>query len=224
MKKYLVIITDFLLISILFMSGCTEENLAPTCSASADETNGYSPLTVTFSGHGEDKDGEIVSYNWNFGDGTISDTQNTSHQYSSEGNYAVTLTITDTDGGNDSITKTILVTSSAISGNDQDVIPISEDNGEEQGSDFEYEIINGNKAKSSLQPLSIYQLMNIAQFIIIAILAFILFSMIKKQKISRKGDYNQKIKSKKEPIPNIPHKDTKNIDHKIDELLKKFDR
>jgi PKD repeat protein len=109
MKKYLVIGIGGLLLSIFFMSGCTEENSAPICSASADKTGGYSPLTVTFSGHGEDKDGEITSYHWNFGDGESSTKQDPIHTFYEEGTYFVTYTITDDDGDMDSMTISIEV-------------------------------------------------------------------------------------------------------------------
>ena len=51
----------------------------------------------TFEGS-YDLDGEIISYNWDFGDGTTSTGAKPSHSYSQEGTYAVTLTVTDDDG------------------------------------------------------------------------------------------------------------------------------
>lgn len=55
-----------------------------------------------------DPDGEIVDYNWNFGDGsTISgeDAVVVNHNYSNDGDYTATLTVTDDDGDKDSISK-----------------------------------------------------------------------------------------------------------------------
>ncbi|MDH7477388.1 MAG: PKD domain-containing protein [Candidatus Bathyarchaeota archaeon] len=54
----------------------------------------------------------IVSYEWDFGDGniTIVDVPKINHTYSIEGNYTVTLTITDSEGLQDSKTQTVRVT------------------------------------------------------------------------------------------------------------------
>ncbi len=74
----------------------------------------YSPYapevndTITFDASDcIDFDGDIVSYNWDFGDGTTSSDQNPIHAYEKEGSFPVTLTITDNDGLADSFTTTI---------------------------------------------------------------------------------------------------------------------
>lgn len=76
----------------------------PVAVAGADVTAGFAPLTVNFSSQGSyDPDGTIVSYAWNFGDGTPSSNQaNPSHVYSNAGNYTATLTVTDNDGATNS--------------------------------------------------------------------------------------------------------------------------
>ena len=61
-----------------------------------DKTSGESPLTVQFTGT---SDRNVSSWSWDFGDGTNSTMQNPSHEYSSDGSYAVSLTITDQDSG-----------------------------------------------------------------------------------------------------------------------------
>jgi len=53
-----------------------------------------------------DPDGTIVSYFWDFGDGTNATGVTTSHSYSAIGNYTVTLTVTDDDGATDSANAT----------------------------------------------------------------------------------------------------------------------
>ena len=53
---------------------------------------------VQFSGAGSfDKDGEIVSYNWDLGDGSTADTVEVLHRYTNVGVYRVTLTVTDNE-------------------------------------------------------------------------------------------------------------------------------
>lgn len=41
----------------------------------------------------DQSDGEITSWNWNFGDGTTSSLQNPIHQYKEAGKYIVVLNI-----------------------------------------------------------------------------------------------------------------------------------
>ena len=53
---------------------------------------------VHFNDSSYDLDGEIVSWYWNFGDGTTSYEQNPSHMYTSNGTYVVNLTVIDNDG------------------------------------------------------------------------------------------------------------------------------
>jgi PKD repeat protein len=57
-----------------------------------------------------DLDGAIVSYFWDFSDGTNATGMKVSHAYSNDGIYTVTLTVTDNDGATDSVqaTKTVL--------------------------------------------------------------------------------------------------------------------
>jgi PKD repeat protein len=58
-----------------------------------------SPYTVAFSGMASsDSDGEIASYLWNFGDGTTGSGPALSHTYSVQGQYTVSLTVTDNSG------------------------------------------------------------------------------------------------------------------------------
>ena len=45
-----------------------------------------------------DLDGSIVSYSWDFGDGNTATGVIVDHAYSEDGNYTVTLTVTDDDG------------------------------------------------------------------------------------------------------------------------------
>ena len=85
------------------------DNRAPVASFSATPTEGDAPLTVTFDGSAsDDPDGTIVSYDWDFGDGS-GNGQVTSHEYASAGTYYVTLTITDDDGVSDTSETTAIV-------------------------------------------------------------------------------------------------------------------
>lgn len=52
----------------------------------------------------------ITSWQWSFGDGTFSTTQNVSHTYTTDGNYTIKLVITDGNGCRDSITTDVVAT------------------------------------------------------------------------------------------------------------------
>lgn len=54
--------------------------------------------SISFDGVASDPDGRIVSWSWDFGDGTVLTGQNPVHAYSEAGTYTVTLTVTDDDG------------------------------------------------------------------------------------------------------------------------------
>ena len=49
-----------------------------------------------------DPDGEIVTYEWNFGDGSHANGTSATHVYAAEGTYRVTLTTTDNEGARQS--------------------------------------------------------------------------------------------------------------------------
>ncbi|MEM2983385.1 MAG: PKD domain-containing protein, partial [Candidatus Bathyarchaeia archaeon] len=82
-------------------------NQRPVAIIKASPTTGEAPLTVNFDGSSSyDPDGNIVSYNWSFGDGATGSGARLNHTYSSAGTYTATLTVTDNEGatGTDSIT------------------------------------------------------------------------------------------------------------------------
>ena len=64
---------------------------------------------VVFTDESTDKDGTIVNYTWNFGDGNVSYEKNPTHKYAKADTYTVTLTITDNDGATDSSSLDITV-------------------------------------------------------------------------------------------------------------------
>lgn len=51
----------------------------------------------------------VISWFWDFGDGTNSTEQNPSHQYADKGTYDVQLTVTDNDYATDSETRTVTI-------------------------------------------------------------------------------------------------------------------
>jgi len=70
----------------------------------------YTLETTTFNASASyDPDGTIVSYAWDFGDGTNGTGEITTHTYADNGTYTVTLTVTDNDGLTDTESKPITV-------------------------------------------------------------------------------------------------------------------
>jgi len=75
----------------------------------------YSPSSPTtydaiqFTDTSTDPDGNVVSWNWLFGDDSYSELQNPQHQYSENMTYTVTLTVTDDQGATDEISYQITV-------------------------------------------------------------------------------------------------------------------
>ena len=74
-------------------------NLNPTALISSNSTSGTAPASIFFDGTGSsDPDGSIMSYSWDFGDGSTSQETSLNHIYSSPGNYEVKLLVTDDAG------------------------------------------------------------------------------------------------------------------------------
>ena len=68
-------------------------------------------LTVNFTDQSSDQGGQVVGWQWDFGDGSSDTTQNPTHGYTTAGTYYVTLTVTDNDGGTGTMTHQVTVSS-----------------------------------------------------------------------------------------------------------------
>jgi probable HAF family extracellular repeat protein len=66
--------------------------------------------TCTFHGETSSDDVGIVSYRWDFGDGSTGTGASASHRYAARGSYAVTLTVTDGGGLTNALTSTVTLT------------------------------------------------------------------------------------------------------------------
>jgi endoglucanase Acf2/PKD repeat protein len=84
---------------------------APVVVLGADQYTGRAPLTVQFSGgNSTDPNNLPLGYAWNFADGSTSDQPNPEHVFTTPGNYAVSLTVTNSSelSATESVTITVL--------------------------------------------------------------------------------------------------------------------
>ena len=79
---------------------------SPVAVAKSDKDSGPAPLEVSFSSEGsDDPDGDDLTYEWDFGDGTpVSNEPNPTHSFTAAGQYTVRLLVTDTTGKSGSST------------------------------------------------------------------------------------------------------------------------
>ncbi|HHF55802.1 MAG TPA: PKD domain-containing protein, partial [Thermoplasmatales archaeon] len=90
-----------------------EKNKKPVADFSYSPSQPTDLDTITFADASTDEDGEIVTWLWDFGDGTTSNEQNPSHKYADNGTYVVKLTVTDDKGATSSTQKIIEVSNVA---------------------------------------------------------------------------------------------------------------
>jgi PKD repeat protein len=86
--------------------------IPPQALAAASPLSGTAPLLVSFNDYSTDADGNIASWRWDFGDGgsySSTATGDTTHTYTSAGNYTAILTVTDNTGLSSSTSFTITV-------------------------------------------------------------------------------------------------------------------
>lgn len=83
----------------IYKTGSASANEFPVANAGESPLYAYSGVPLTFDGsESYDTDGEIISYEWNFGDGFTGIGLTPSHTYEEQGTFPVELTVTDNDG------------------------------------------------------------------------------------------------------------------------------
>jgi PKD repeat protein len=96
MKKYL-------LVFILLLLSVSVATALPSADFSASPLTGNYTFNVFFT---DLSTGSPVSWDWNFGDGTVNVTdQNPTHTYTFSGNFSPSLTVTDGGGNKSTLTK-----------------------------------------------------------------------------------------------------------------------
>ncbi len=85
-------------------------NQLPSADFSISPAGPKTGETVYFNGSASsDPDGSITGWEWNFGDGRSGRGEKTSHVYTRSGTFSVTLKVTDDNGGNASVEKTVTI-------------------------------------------------------------------------------------------------------------------
>ncbi len=106
MKPRLVL-AFVVIIAAATLGGCLFSQ-APQAAFTYTPSEGYPPLTVRFdAGTSSSPNGSIVSYTWDFGDGTTGVGSTTEHTFTQPGTYPVRLTVTDSTGKTGTVTHTV---------------------------------------------------------------------------------------------------------------------
>ena len=96
------------------LAGCTLFNDPPVPALERSPSGGDAPLSVFFDASASiDPDGIIVSYAWDFGDGTTDTGSAATHTYTVPGLYEATVTVTDDQGVRSVLSRMIDVRSSS---------------------------------------------------------------------------------------------------------------
>ena len=107
---------DYASIGQYFISGFIEGVVPVNENPLANFVSDISERTVSFTDSSTDNDGNIASWAWNFGDGNTSTLQNPTHTFTSDGDFTVSLMVTDNLGAIG--TKSQLITICLDSDND----------------------------------------------------------------------------------------------------------
>ena len=109
MKKIYFII---LLLAVI-VSSCSRQpatNIKPVAKFTSLHTTSLGNNQIAFDAReSNDPDGKIISYYWDFGDGSSANGASLNHSYSDSGQYRVSLTVEDNQHETSTITKTITV-------------------------------------------------------------------------------------------------------------------
>jgi len=108
----LVILLNIICFITLFQAVYGQSS--PVATFTKDKAEAYTGEIINFNASGSyDPDGYIVTYKWDFGDGTIEEYDNTtvtaSHSWVYAGEYTVTLTVIDNEGLSSSTSQTVTI-------------------------------------------------------------------------------------------------------------------
>ncbi|MGB3469080.1 MAG: PKD domain-containing protein [Cyclobacteriaceae bacterium] len=121
---------------ITFISSCGDDEEVsgpvPIVSFSIDKAISEPGVTVEFTNATE----MGVSYEWDFGDGSLSESENPEHTYSESGEYTITLTATGSGGQTATATETLTIGDRWVTGFSIISFPANASNGDPWDPDF----------------------------------------------------------------------------------------
>lgn len=85
-------------------------NLSPSAALNCTPTSPEVNTNVQFTDSSTDPENLLASWHWDFGDSSTSDIQNPSHNFTSPGNFNVTLTVADDEGATGTSSMVVSVT------------------------------------------------------------------------------------------------------------------
>ncbi|HUW35003.1 MAG TPA: PKD domain-containing protein [Planctomycetota bacterium] len=97
------------LLTAIDTADLTVNDLAPTAEFAWSPPEPGESVQISFSDQSTTPNDPIVAWAWDFAGLDTSDQQNPAFTFADNGSYDVTLTVTDSDGSTDTITKTVVV-------------------------------------------------------------------------------------------------------------------
>jgi parallel beta-helix repeat protein len=94
------------------------QNAEPTVEIDSPSSGSQDSAKITFEATASDDEDSSLTYFWDFGDGDTSTEESPEHEYSEAGDYEITLTVTDSDGGEAEDTISIVISGDTVGGGD----------------------------------------------------------------------------------------------------------
>jgi len=109
--------SDYVSQSLEITGTGSDTNNNPSADAGGPYTTVKDEIVTLDGSKSSDQDGDTITYEWEFGDGSTGTSQKPDHIYSKTGTYAINLTVTDEFGLTDRDSTTITVTSTSQNNN-----------------------------------------------------------------------------------------------------------
>lgn len=119
--------TIVLIMVVLLCMACSEDkqiNIKPVSAFKTSELTVEEGQLVSFTDLSFDEDGQVTKWNWNFGNGEVSEEQSPTIKYSTAGEYVVTLSVWDNLSVQNSniFSKTIVVKEKSMADVQPDIV------------------------------------------------------------------------------------------------------